>query len=109
MAKHLDTNGVAIRTQHTLFVNLLVYFGHLFHVQLARQHNHICKLGVKLQRVDVGYVQLCGKVNLNAHLPTIHHYGHVASDNGRHLRFFGGVYDGVHRSKVVAIDNGINR
>ena len=109
MAKHLDANRLSVRSENMLFVNLPINVGHLRHVQLACQNCHIGKLGVKLQRVDIRYVQLGREMHLHAHLSAIQHHGNIAGDNGRHLRFFCSVYDGVHRVEVFAIDNRVHR
>ena len=47
VAEHFDAQQLARRPADVLFLDEIVDFGHLFQVQLARQHHHVGKGGVK--------------------------------------------------------------
>ena len=109
MAEHFDADEFALGATDVLFFNLSVDVGHLFHIQFARQHDHIGKACVEFQGIDVRDIELRGEVNLYTHLVAVGHHGYVAGDNGTDSSLFGGIDNLVHRTEVFAIDDGIDR
>ena len=89
MGKHLYADELALRSTDLLGYDLLVYLFHLIHVQLACQYHHIGKLSIELQCLDVGDVELSGKMHLNARLAVgtipatgIHQGSNIAGNDG---------------------------
>ena len=108
MTEHLDTYLLATGTADVLLLNLTENLGHLVHVQLAGQHNHIGKLGIEAQGLDVRDVQLCGEVYLLSHPVAIGHHSYVAGNHSRDACLFGGINNFVHQGDILAVNDGIN-
>ena len=53
MTKHFNANRFTSATTYTIFANMAINFRHLIQIEFARQHHHIGKLRVKLQRFDI--------------------------------------------------------
>ena len=109
VAEHFDTYLIAAGATDMLLFNLTENLGHLVHIQLARQHHNIGKLGVELQGLDVRNVELGREVNLLTHLITIGHNSHIAGYYGRDASLFGGIDNLVHQGDILAVDNGVYR
>ena len=107
VTEHLDADEPPAWSADVLLHNLTVYFGHLAHVQFARQHHHIGKLCIEAQRLDVRYVELRGQMHLHANAVAICHHGHVAGYDGGDAGFLGGIHNLVHRVDILSIDDGV--
>ena len=108
MTEHLNTYQFTTGSCDVLFFYLAVDVGHLFHLQLTRQHYHIGKLSIELQCLDIRNIQLCREMHLYTFLTAILHDGNVTSNDGTDLGLFCGINNLVHRLNVFTIDNGIN-
>ena len=109
MAEHLDADALAPRAADILLVDLTVDLGHLLQAQLARQHHHVGKLGVELQRLNVGDVELGRQMHLQPDAVAIGHHRHVAGDDSADVGLLGGIANLAHGSQVLTIDDGIHR
>ena len=109
VAEHLDAHLLSAGTADVLFHYLAIDVGHLVDIQFAGQYNHVGKLRIEAQRLDIGDVQLCRQVNLLPHSVTIGHHRHVAGDDGRDACCLGGIDNLVHQFDVLTIDDGVHR
>ena len=66
MAEHFDTDQFAFRTAYVLLLYVTIDAGHLVHIQLACQDDNVGVLGIELQRLGVGYIELGREVYLYA-------------------------------------------
>ena len=109
VAEHFYTNLIAARAADMLLLNLTENLGYLVHIQLARQHHNIGKLGVELKCLDIRNVELGREVNLLTHLITIGHNGHIAGYYGRNASLFSCIDNLVHQGDILAVDDGVYR
>ena len=109
MTEHLDTNQFALRSTDVLLLYLTINLCYLVEIQLASQYHHISKLGIELQRLDVGDVQLGGKMHLHTLLSAIGHHRNIAGYDCRNLSLHSSIDNLVHQLYVLAIDNGVHR
>ena len=108
VAEHLYAYLMAAGAADVLLLNLAENLGHLVHIQLTRQHHHIGKLSIELQRLDIRNVKLGTEMNLLPHLVTIGHHSHIAGNDGRDAGLLGGIDNLVHQGDVLAIDDGVD-
>ena len=109
VTEHLDTDLLTAWAADVLGLHLSEDLCHLIHIQFTSQHHHIGKLGVEAQSLDVGDIQLRGKVHLLPHPITIGHHRHIRSDDGGDASLVGRIDDLVHQGDVLAVDDGIHR
>ena len=109
MTEHLYPDKFAMRTTHILFHYLLIYITNLPHVEFTCKHNNISKLGIKLQSLNIGNVQLGGKMNLLPHLTAICHNRHIGSNHSRDVGLLSSIDNLTHSGKILAIDNSVDR
>ena len=109
MTEHLDANQFALRSTDVLLLYLTINLCYLVEIQLASQYHHISKLGIELQRLDVGDVQLGGKMHLHTLLSAIGHHRNIAGYDCRDLSLHSSIDNLVHQLDVLAIDNGVHR
>ena len=91
-----------------LFLNLTVDLFHLLDIQFACQHHHVGKLGIEFQCLDVGDVELGGKVNFNVLLAAIGHDSYVGGNHSSDVRLFSCIDNLSHRFQVFPVDDGID-
>ena len=109
VAEHLDADALPLGTADVLLLDAPMDGSHLVEVEFAGQHYHIGKLGIELQRLDVGDVQLGAQVYLLTNAVAVGHHRHITGDNSRDTGLLGGIDDGVHLFDVLAIDDGVDR
>ena len=108
MAEHLDTYLLAVTTAYILLLYVFVYRCYLRQVQLTRQHDHIGKLRIELQRLGVCYVQLCGQMHLHILLYGILHHGYIRSDDGIYTGLLGVIDYCLHHRYILGVDHRVN-
>ncbi|CDD47439.1 unknown [Bacteroides sp. CAG:875] len=108
VTEHFNTNQVTHRSLDLLFLDGIVYLAHLLEIQLAGQHHHIGKAGVKLQRFRIADVQLGRKMHLLSHLVTVSHHGHISCNDGTDAGFLGRIHNLTHQCNILVVNDGID-
>lgn len=109
MAEHLDAHRGSRRAADVLLFDGAVDMGHLPQVELAGEDNDVGKLGIELQGLNVGDVELRGEMDFLTDLAAIDEDGDVGGDDGGDAGIVGGVADAVHEFDVFVVDDGVDR
>ena len=91
-----------------LLLDVMVDRRYLRHVQLPRQHNHIGKLRIELQRLCVGYIQLRREMHLFAYLVRVLHNSYIAGDDSINAHCMSLVHDLAHQRQILRIHHCVN-
>ena len=108
VAEHLDADALTRRAADILLADVAVDFRYLLQIQFTRQHNHIGKLGIEAQGLDITDVELGAEVYFLPYLAGVGHHGHVGGDDGRDAGLLGGTHDGTHQGDVLVVDDGVH-
>ena len=82
-------------------------FSHLVHIEFARQHDHVGKLGIEAQSLYVADIKLGGEMDFLSDGIAVGHYRHIARNDRRDAGFVRRIHNFVHYGDVLAIDYGV--
>ena len=109
MTENLNFDALARRTADILLVDGSRDCCGLLKRQFPRQNSNVGKARIKLQRFNIGDVELRRKMHGNTHFVRKHHRRHIRADDRINARFLGGKHRLTSRCKILVVEHGIDR